>query len=205
MVIKMDLDETQEMVHNSIFLEHVIDETEEIDLAGYQVTKAEFFSHITEPSITIWNDHIKFNMACIRKFPGITHIQLMVNVIEKRLIVKPCHADAPDSLRWVSGGTQIEIKNKEMRCRVFCAKLFDLMTWNDAYRYKLLGKPAVYKDEMLFLFRLSDFELFVASSNSKRRTAFFPEDWRDIFGTPALEHEESYKIDLADGYVITNE
>lgn len=91
----MELDETQNMINNSILLEHVVDETEEIDLAGYQVTKAEFFSHVTEPSVTIWNDRIKFNMACIRKFPGITHIKLLINVIEKRLIIQPCHADAP--------------------------------------------------------------------------------------------------------------
>ena len=201
----MELDEAQNMINNSILLEHVVDETEEIDLAGYQVTKAEFFSHVTEPSVTIWNDRIKFNMACIRKFPGITHIKLLINVIEKRLIIQPCHADAPDSLRWVSGGTQAEIKNKEMRCRVFCAKLFDLMSWNPSFRYKLLGKPAVYRDEILFLFRLSDFELFIASSSTKRHTAYFPLDWRDVFGTPSLEHEKSYKIDLADGYVITNE
>lgn len=201
----MEQNETQNMILDSVLLENVVDETVEIDLAGYQVTKAEFFSHVTEPSVTIWNDRVKFNMACIRRFPGITHIQLLVNVIEKRLIIKPCHADAPDSLRWISGGTQAEIRNKEMRCRVFCAKLFDLMSWNPAFRYKLLGKPAVYKEEILFLFRLSDFELFVASSNTKRHTAYFPLDWRDVFGTPALEHEESYKIDLADGYVITNE
>ncbi len=201
----MEQDETKEIILGSVLLEHVVDETVEIDLAGYQVTKAEFFSHVTEPSITIWNDRVKFNMACIRRFPGITHIQLLVNVIEKRLIIKPCHADAPDSLRWISGGTQAEIRNKEMRCRVFCAKLFDLMSWNPAFRYKLLGKPAVYKEEILFLFRLSDFELFVASSSTKRHIAYFPLDWRDVFGTPALEHEESYKIDLADGYIITNE
>lgn len=201
----MEQAETQDMILGSVLLEHVVDETVEIDLAGYQVTKAEFFSHVTEPSVTIWNDRVKFNMACIRRFPGITHIQLLVNVIEKRLIIKPCHADAPDSLRWISGGTQAEIRNKEMRCRVFCAKLFDLMSWDPAFRYKLLGKPAVYKEEILFLFRLSDFELFVASSNTKRHTAYFPLNWRDVFGTPALEHEESYKIDLADGYVITNE
>jgi hypothetical protein len=201
----MEQNETQNMILDSVLLENVVDETVEIDLAGYQVTKAEFFSHVTEPSVTIWNDRVKFNMACIRRFPGITHIQLLVNVIEKRLIIKPCHADAPDSLRWISGGTQAEIRNKEMRCRVFCAKLFDLMSWNPAFRYKLLGKPAVYKEEILFLFRLSDFELFVASSSTKRHAAYFPLDWRDVFGTPALEHEESYKIDLADGYVITNE
>ena len=42
------------------------------DLAGYQVTRAELFSHTYEPAITIWPTRIKFNMACLRRFPGVT-------------------------------------------------------------------------------------------------------------------------------------
>ena len=40
-----------------------------MNLAGYQVTKGEFFAHSREPSITIWENRIKFNMACLRRFP----------------------------------------------------------------------------------------------------------------------------------------
>ena len=43
------------------------------DLAGYQVTRAELFSHLREPEITIWPTRIRFNMACLRRFPGVTH------------------------------------------------------------------------------------------------------------------------------------
>jgi len=179
-------------------------EQEFIDLSGYQVTKAEFFAHLREPSITIWKEKVKFNMACIRRFPGITHIQLLVHPEQKRLIIRPCDTDTPDSLRWVSGGGEKELRNKEMTCRVFAAKLFDLMKWDTAYRYKLLGKPAVSGKEVLFLFKLTDFELFVSTTVSKRRAPYYPEDWRDYFGTPVEQHEEAYRIDLADGYITTS-
>ena len=65
-----------------------------------------------------------------------------------------------------------------------------------------MGKPAIYNGEMLFLFKLTDFELFVI--RSKNRKAYLPEDWRDYFGVPIENHEESYKIDLADGYITTD-
>lgn len=39
-------------------------EEEVVDLAGYQVTKAELFAHSREPAITIWQNRLKFNMAC---------------------------------------------------------------------------------------------------------------------------------------------
>ena len=118
------------------------------------------------------------------------------------MIIRPCDRDAPDSLRWANGGGEKELKNRDMTCRVFAAKLFDLMQWDKQYRYKMLGKPAVCDGEVLFLFKLTDFEVFVSTGPRKRRS-YLPADWRDYFGTPVEQHEESYKIDLADGYITT--
>lgn len=176
-------------------------EEEVVDLAGYQVTKAELFAHSREPAITIWDNRLKFNMACLRRFPGVTHIQVLINPDEKRLIIRPCDADAPDSLRWAKGGGQKELSNRDLQCKVFAAKLFDFMNWDPQYRYKIMGKPASCDGEVLFLFKLNDFELFVGG---KRKGSYLPKDWRDYFGTPVPEHEESYKINLADGYVTTD-
>lgn len=171
-----------------------------LDLAGYQVTKAELFSHSREPAITIWETRIKFNMACLRKFPGVTHIQILIHPGQKRLIIRPCKPDAPDALRWAKGGGDKEIQNRDVLCKIFAAKVYDLMGWDSRYRYKMLGKPAVCNGEMLFLFKLSDFELFVGGGSRK---SYLPGEWRDYFGIPVEEHEESYKIDLADGYITT--
>ena len=171
-----------------------------VDLAGYQVTKAELFSHSREPAITIWDSRIKFNMACLRRFPGVTHIQILIHPEQKRLIIRPCDPDAPDSLRWAKGGGEKELTNRDLLCKIFAAKVFELMGWDNRYRYKMMGKPAVYNGEMLFLFKLTDFELFVSGP---KKGSYLPEDWRNYFGMPAEQHEESYKIDLADGY-ITN-
>ena len=178
------------------------EEEEIVDLAGYQVTKAELFAHSRDAAVTVWSDRIKFNMACLRRFPGVTHIQLLIHPEQRRLIIRPCDKDAPDSLRWASGGGEKEIKNRDMICRIFAAKLFDLLKWDRRYRYKMLGKPAVSDGEVLFLFKLTDFELFVTTGPRKTRS-FFPEDWRECFGMPVERHDESYKIDLADGYVMS--
>lgn len=172
-----------------------------INLAGYQVTKAELFAHSREPAITIWQNRIKFNMACLRKFPGVTHIQLLIHPEQKRLIVRPSLPDSPDSLRWARGGKDREISNRDLMCKIFAAKIFDLMGWDSQYRYKMMGNPAVCDGEMLYLFKLTDFELFVSGKRSK---SYLPESWRDYFGTPVEKHEDSYKIDLADGYITTD-
>ncbi|MGN1120354.1 MAG: hypothetical protein ACI4Q4_08340 [Oscillospiraceae bacterium] len=75
------------------------------------------------------------------------------------------------------------------------------MGWDGQYRYKILGKPAIYKNEILFLFKLSDFEMFIGSS--KKQKSYLPGEWREYFGAPVAEHEDSYHIDLAEGYITT--
>lgn len=172
-----------------------------MNLAGYQVTKGEFFAHSREPSITIWENRIKFNMACLRRFPGVTHIQILIHPEQKRLIIRPCSPDAPDALRWAKGGGEKDLSNRDLICKIFAAKVFDLMGWDTQYRYKMLGNPAVCEGEMLFLFRLSAFELFTAGKKSK---AYLPGEWREYFGTPVEQHEEAFKINLADGYITTD-
>ena len=173
-----------------------------VNLAGYQVTKAELFAHTREPAITIWANRIKFNMACLRRFPGVSHIQILIHPEQKRMIIRPCDPEAPDSLRWARGGGEKEMMNRDLLCKVFAAKVFDLMGWDKQYRYKMLGNPAICDGEMLFLFRLTDFELFTCSRKS---VSYLPGDWRDYFGTPVEAHEESFKIDLADGYITTDQ
>jgi len=196
--------DTQEIFEKTKLLEELPEEQEVVSLAGYQVTKAELFSHAREPSITVWSDRIKFNMACLRRFEGVSYIQLLIHPDQKRLIIRPSDKDAPDSLRWCTGGGEKEIKNRDMICRIFAAKLFDLMGWNNQYHYKMLGKPAVCDGEALFLFKLTDFELFVTNASKKRRS-YLPADWRECFGPPVEDHEEAYKIDLADGYISSNQ
>ncbi len=176
------------------------EEMETVNLAGFQVTKAELFAHTREPAVTVWENRIKFNMACLRRFPGVTHIQLLIHPEQQRLIIRPCEADAPDSLRWAIGGGEKEIRNRDMICQIFAAKLFELMNWDKQYRYKMLGKPAISDNEALYLFKLNDFELFVNTGKSR---AYLPEDWRECFGVPVEKHEETYNIDLAEGYIST--
>ena len=193
-------DREQYLFQNSVPLEELPEE-ETVDLAGYQVMKAELFAHSREPAITIWENRLKFSMACLRRFPGTTHIQFLINPTEKRMIIRPCTSDTPDCLRWTSGGGAKEIKTRDIMCKFFAAKVFDLMGWDKQYRYKILGKPATCDGEFLFLFKLNDFELFLGG---KRKGSYLPSEWRDYFGVPAKEYEEEYKVNLAEGYITTD-
>lgn len=198
----MEHEQLDFLFNNSVPVTSAPDENQEIvDLAGYQVTKAELFAHTREPAITIWQTKMKFNMACLRRFPGVKYIQILIHPEQKRLIIRPCESDTPDSLRWATGGDEKELKNRDLLCRIFAGKLYELMGWKEEYRYKILGKPVTCKNEALFLFQLADFELFVSGKSNR---SYLPADWRDYFGMPIEQHDDAYKIDLADGYITTD-
>ena len=56
---------------------------------GYQVVRGEFFAHLFEPSVTLNNEKVSVNAACIRKLPQTDYVQFLVNPTEKKLAVKP--------------------------------------------------------------------------------------------------------------------
>ena len=45
--------------------------------------------------------------------------------------------------------------------------------------------------------------MFVNNGKKKRRS-WLPEEWRECFGVPFENHEDAYKIDLAEGYISTD-
>ena len=67
----------------------------------------------------------------------------------------------------------------------------------------MLGKIATCNGDVLFLFRLTDFELFVNDSKCKKARAYLPGDWRDYFGPPVETVEDAYRVDPADGYILS--
>ena len=56
----MDNNELERYFQNSTILQEPQDDPEElVNLAGYQVTKAELFAHTREPAITIWDTELQ--------------------------------------------------------------------------------------------------------------------------------------------------
>ena len=175
---------------------------------GYEVVRGEFFAHMFEPSITFNNCRVSLNTACIRKVPEADYVQILVNPIEKKLAVRPCNEDEKDSFVWCSTNRKTGRKQpKQITCRMFFAKVVQLMDWNSQYRYKLLGKLIESNGEKLFVFDLNSPEIFqriVLESGKQRasRTPVFPKEWQNQFGLPVEEHKKQLQIDIFDGYAV---
>ena len=182
-----------------------ITETESFNYDGFQVVRGEFFSHVFEPSFTLNKSKVSVNKACIRKLPEIAYVQILVNSTEKKLAVRPCLEEEKDSVRWCSSG---EKKNpKQITCRIFYAKVIELMGWNPDNRYKLLGKLMKSNDEYLFIFDLNNPEIYQPKVRSDgkyviSRTPSYPSSWQNQFGVTVEEHKKNLQVNIFDGVAV---
>ena len=171
---------------------------------GYQVVRGEFFAHLFEPSVTLCREKVSVNTACLRKLPDVDYVQFLVNPLEKKLAVKPCKEDMKDSFRWTSGEGK-KRKPKTITCRIFFAKIMNLMGWNPKYRYKILGKLIRTATDLLFVFDLTAAETYGVRSSGKKsasRTAVYPEEWKNQFGLPVSEHQDVIQVNIFDDYAV---
>lgn len=170
---------------------------------GYQVVRGEFFAHLFEPSVSLSREKVSVNAACLRKLPETEYVQFLVNPTEKMLAVKPCREEDKDSFQWATGQGK-KRKPKSIACRIFYAKLMSLMNWNPQYRYKILGKLVRTEQDALFVFDLKSAQTFISNNKNdpNNRKALYPEEWKNQFGVPYSEHQDSMNISIFDDYAV---
>ena len=173
---------------------------------GFQVVRREFFAHLREPSVTFNNCKLVVNSACLQRFPETDYVQALVNKETKILALLPCPEGARDSFPWCkqSKGKRIP---KQITCKLFFAKIVDMMGWNPDYRYKLLGRLIHANGEYLIAFDLTATEVYQRTYKEGKkpvtsRIPVFPAGWQDQFGLPYNEHKQAMQVDIFDGYAV---
>lgn len=202
----IDIDETHEINQfKKQGLNHLEDHSQDdiFNFDGYQVVRGEFFAHIHEPSITFNKCKVSLNTACLKKMPDVDYVQILVNQNEKKLAVRPSIEDKKDSFLWCTSSR----RPKQITCRIFFAKIVQLMDWNPDYKYKLLGKLKKSGDEFLFVFDLSSTQIYpqiLGNSNKQKnsRTPVFPIEWHNQFGLPFEEHRKLLQVNIFNGYTV---
>lgn len=177
-----------------------------MDLADFQVVRREFFAHMSEPSVSFNDCKFYVNTACLNCFPDASNVLALVNQNTKILALMPCPEDVRDSFVWCTSSNG-KRKPKQVTCKLFFAKIFELMGWNPHYRYKLLGKMIQANGARLIAFDLTATEVYqktIVEGKKPRtsRTPVFPSEWKNQFGLPFHTHQQSMQINIFDGYAI---
>ena len=193
---------------------------EEFSYDGYKYVRGELFANLREPAITIRNGNITFNTACINGLEDVVYVNLMINEDLKRLVVKGCSENDKDALRWCVAKPD-KRKSRRMTCPDFTKLVYDMMGWENCYRYKIIGYKIVIDGETLYIFDLTVHKIFhdvkrgkgnVSSDENRDLTAktattadrkgFYPDDIANTFGLPVEEHKKMMETEVGlDGFV----
>jgi len=190
------------------FIEYEIDR---FDYEGFEVVRREFFSKANCPAVTIKDGKVNFNVRAIRKLGECSHILIMINFKQKRLLVEPCDEDNKNALQWSKVDKNAKVVPRTITGRAFTALLYKDMNWHLDCTFKMLGTLLKSENERKFIFDLVNAERYLSISkptedNPKRRerVAYMPKTWEGSYGQ---SYEES-KIPLVetfdgvpDGYV----
>lgn len=176
-------------------------------LDGYQVVRREFFSHKYDPALTIREDCIVFNNACISKLEDVVYVLVLINADDQKLVVRPCAEGTRDAIRWCIP-REDKRKSRQISCERFTKKLYEMMDWKQPYRYKLQGTRINYQGEEIYIFDLTTKEPFLPTKKNPEDTdakptrykAVYSEEWENSFGLSVKEHEASMRVDLRKGY-----
>ena len=71
-----------------------------LNLSGYEIVRAQFFSTLSNPAMTISNGKMRFNTACLKKFGDEEYVELLLNTVERCIAIRPCSKDNPNAVRW---------------------------------------------------------------------------------------------------------
>lgn len=169
---------------------------------GYQLSSSAYFSSVFDPAITIREKSVTFNNSCISKLEDARYVQFLVNPEEHKIAIRACNEDAKDAVRWcVTKGDKR--KSRDITCRDFTAKIFDLMGWEPLNRYKIEGMRIRHDGQILYLFDLNNRRKFGPAKRDPktgkviRTRGTLPEEWADNFGVSVEEHDATPVLDMS--------
>ena len=169
-----------------------------LDLTGYEVVRAQYFSTMQNPAMTISNGRLRFNTACLKKFENVEYVELLLNSVDRCIAIRPCDKNNPNAIRW---GRLKEGRwcASTLGCRGLAKALFDIMEWDEDLRYRFRGQFLEQGDNKMMLFALDEPEMIKVEEivlppkesteedegeTVKKKIYIFPPEWAGTFGQP---------------------
>ena len=183
------------------------DSDSHFNLFGYKYVRAQYFSTMRNPALTISDGKLRFNTACLKKFKDVEYVELLLNSVSNMIAVRPCSKDNPNAIHWGRLREERWIVSN-VCCRGFAKVLFDMQNWDTDKKYRFRGQFISNGTEKMMLFELDEPEMIQTvvqeiplqpyedsdqdQTNEnpqalflKRKILTYPEEWQGCWGRPA--------------------
>lgn len=200
---------------------------QEFSFDGYKTVRKELFAHQRDPAITIRNDSVTFNTACVNGLESVLYVKIHINDIAKRIVITPSNRDDKNALRWCSTKMEKRISRKIIG-KLFSERVYKLMNWDNNRRYKSMGFKIIVNPEGMigYLFDLNLTESFENIKRSRRKKGIpeafeinnipqnqkinakqvplFSEAITSSFGDPTTETDDLFNLVNLEGYTTVS-
>ncbi|MBR1643398.1 MAG: recombinase family protein [Butyrivibrio sp.] len=151
----------------SVFEENDLSHTEisheatdgEFDLRGYEVARSQFFNTARRISVTFSEKSLFFSLEAIKKLDT-DYVELLVNPIEKLLVVHAVKKDEKHALKWARDEHKGKAK-KLIYGKAFIPTLFDIFGWNRECKYRGTGTFVQKDDGAVLIFDMTETEMII--------------------------------------------
>ena len=185
-------------------------ELKEVEITGalsFQVLRTEFTNNQLSPQMTIDNRHINFNLECNRFFEGSEYVELLLHPSELLVAVRSTTKDNPNAIRW-SEWAEGRCKHISPDTGVLPSLLYDLMNWNEDWKFKAVGCGRKRDGEAVMIFDLAETAAYIPKmkyeeDGTGKRIGWlhpvFPKDWENkLVGDTLLETLTKCRMHLCD-------
>ena len=138
-------------------------ELKEIEITGpmdFQVLRSEFATNQLSPQITIDKRHINFNLECNKFFDNDEYIEILLHPSELLVAIRSAAADNPNAIRW-SRWNDGKCSHINPDTGTIPALLYDLMNWNEDWKFKAVGCGRKKDNEAVMIFDLIETAAYI--------------------------------------------
>lgn len=162
-----------------------------MDMKVCEVVRQDFFVVQDEPQLTFNQGRMYVNNYCMKVFTEENYMQVLVDRINRVIVIKPLKNKVKDSFRWC--GMSEKRKARHLRCIPLFYLTYKMMKWDVNNRYKITGHIEDANDDKAIYFDLKDARCFVPVRIDEKtgRTIYkqhMPEEWSMSFGMSVTEY-----------------
>ena len=138
----------------------------EFDFSGFEVARTQYFDIQVKTQLSFTTSRIKFSAECIKKFPDVTYIELLIHPIYKLLVARPSDKRSKNAIKWCTL-KDISHQPTNVSGKAFLNTFFELLGWNKECKYCVRGVRKTNTNERIIVFNLNDTEMFYVDKSKK--------------------------------------
>jgi len=147
---------------------NLINPIEEVSLEGFQIVASDMFVHLprkSDATCSIWPTKVSFSKLVLTALNNCEYVRIEVNPRTKCLIVLPVTSADKNSIRWIKGQKDFNIRNLESKR--FGEQIYKSWGLDLDYNYRAIGRLVTANQKVMMLFDFHDAECWKTKKDGK--------------------------------------